>query len=177
MKDYSPGEKVSCSVRGFFHHLQSALSVHGVRLSLSVPEEMAVALSTEAFSLLALNLTQFAYLFEGADQILVEAKEEDGEGKLSFSFEDQNSFGEMLQTLLCTEKDTVPDALLSTPLFCALCLCREENIAFRFYEEKGRLVFSLSLPLAVTLPAAFLADVGAEEVRKLLNLEKEWFSR
>ena len=177
MKNYAPCERVSCSVPGFFRHLSSALVNRGVRLFLDLPEELAVELSTEAFSLLALNLAQFAYLFEGADQIWIQAKEKRGKAELSFSFEDPNGFGKMLETLLCTEEEKIPGALLSTPLFCALCLCRKENISWKFYEEKGRLVFSVSLPLSITLPAAFLAESAAEEVRELLNLEKEWFSR
>ena len=177
MRNYVPGESVSCSVEGFFHHLQATLSKRGIRLTLEGGADTAVAFSTEAFTLLALNLVQFAYLFEGADEIFVHTEKRDGKVELCFSFPDPAHFSSVLSRLLDGKEEQIPGALLVSPLFCALCLCRKENILWKIRQKDNRFEFSVFLPLAKEMPAAFLAESTAKEVKELLNLEKEWFAR
>lgn len=178
MRSYVPQERVSCSVSGFFHHLQSALATRGLRLLLDCPENASAEFSTGAFSLLALNLIQFVYLFEGGDEVSVCVREAEEKIFFEFSFADPSGLSKVFgETFMEGGDKKIPDALVCSPLFCALCLCRRENVAWQILAENGQIRFAFSLPRALALPAAFLAESTSEEIGELMNLEKEWFSR
>lgn len=177
MRSYVPEKRVSCSVSGFFRHLSPALSRRGMKLDFSCSDDAAVLFSTAAFTHLVLNLVQFAYLFEGAGDLKVQAEETKRKIRLRFSFPDHLNFSFLCRSLLEGETEKIPEALLSSPMFCVLCLCRKEKLNWSLSASAGRLFFEVSIPRAELLPSAFLSDTSAEEVKELLRLENEWFSR
>lgn len=177
MRSYKPGERVSCSVSGFFHHLTGALARRGIHLDFEIASESGVLFSTAGFTHLVLNLVQFAYLFDGVEDMKVSVGETKRKLRFSFSFPDHLNFSFLCSSLLKGEIKEIPDALLSTPLFSVLCLCRKENLKWMLSAGEGRLLFEVFLPRAEILPSAFLSDASAEEVKELLQIEKEWFSR
>lgn len=176
MKDRIPGEAVSCSISGFFRHLEQALEKRGIFLSASCPPRAAVKISPDSLSFLILNLVQFVYLFEGEHEIRAAVVQMEEGYRLSFAFSDRNLLFDSLETLFCGKESLDAHLLLAVPLLCAIRLCSEDGVPWILRGEAGQVTFTFSLPAGDRLPDAFLSETMAEEVEELLKTEKEYFS-
>jgi len=160
-----------CSLGGLFDVLETVLARARVRFAASMQEEMNVYAAPDALSRILLNVLQFVSLFTGEEKLSMKAKQNGACAEVCISFADQDGlfllFGGLLG--LEKEKDVFPRALVFSPLFSALAICRAQgyDLCLSLQEETGEI--RLRVPSADRVPEAFLSSAKEKEILVLLE--------
>lgn len=169
------GEAETCSLDGFFRHLQKALASCDISVFFRDGEGVNVYSESAVLSYLVLNLIQFAHLFEAEKHLFVAVKEEGDGIRFSMEISDRGEVKASLEDLILRgkERETV---LFTQPLFCILRVCMEKGIPWTVSECGDKLSVSFVLAKGIEKPALFLSDATAAEVSELLQMIKGMFS-
>lgn len=168
-------EAQSCSLDGFFGHLKRALDVRGIQTSFSFPKGSTVLSEGAVLSYLVLNLVHFVRLFEGERRVKVSVQSRANGLRFSVNFPDDGAVVSSLEELIC--RGGVHEKLLHIlPMLCILRVCMAKGIPWSVSRKGNRLSFSFILAKGIEKPVLFLSDAAAEEIARLLQMIKTFFS-
>ncbi len=167
------GEKRLCDLSSFVRLASKKLEeVRICTEELICPKDVGVKISPSSFLFVFFNLIQFAELISGQQKIRLRLEKKGKNAVLSLSFPDRDSVFDMLFSLLQGEEgeEIFPRAMGISPLWCALAVCREENIGIRFQKNRERGRILLSVPLVKAPIEAFLGAAD-HKIKVLLDQE------
>ncbi len=179
VRSRTKGKTAVFGLSDFFSFFAPAIKEAGFSAELSLDGEVGIKLHYETLAEILLHLLQFVSLYEGAKEVRLQGRSENGVCLFTVSFSDREKLFELFGKYLVKEskKHSAPRFAAFSPLFSAALLSDTYGLDFSLEKKGEDCRITLRLPLAANIPERFLSAKDSENLAMLIAKVKEFFEQ